>query len=198
MYLVLLLHRHVLYLFWELVNIWLYPLRRSFLLCPWSQRDDLLIPIIHKMLLTCYIKLQQTFTAQLYNKHKMVFCVRVFSVKYKTRTHTTSTFHTARSQLTRPVSVTNFCNTQTSQVSDVTDNPISSSNLRVFTVAELKTATDNFCRSSKIGEGGFGKVYKGVVKSLDYPFRDIPVAVKYGDGLLQASFISKDDIFEIL
>ncbi|XP_076917253.1 serine/threonine-protein kinase PCRK1-like [Bidens hawaiensis] len=109
----------------------------------------------------------------------MVIHFRCFSMKYKTRTHTKSTFHTARSQLPT------FYNTQTSQVSDLADNPISSSNLRVFTVAELKTATDNFCRSSRIGEGGFGKVFKGVVKSLDYPFHDIQVAVKYGDGLSQ-------------
>ncbi|KAI7724839.1 hypothetical protein M8C21_006953, partial [Ambrosia artemisiifolia] len=40
-------------------------------------------------------------------------------------------------------------------------------------------------RGSKIGEGGFGRVYKGVVKSLDDPDVDVHVAVKYGDGLLQ-------------
>ncbi|KAJ0817691.1 putative non-specific serine/threonine protein kinase [Helianthus annuus] len=37
----------------------------------------------------------------------------------------------------------------------------------VFTFAELKTATENFCIASKIGEGVFGSVYKGVIKSLD-------------------------------
>ncbi|XP_041997272.1 probable serine/threonine-protein kinase PIX13 [Salvia splendens] len=34
-------------------------------------------------------------------------------------------------------------------------------NLRVFTLAELKAATRNFRSDSVLGEGGFGKVYKG-------------------------------------
>ncbi|KAK6943779.1 Protein kinase domain [Dillenia turbinata] len=35
---------------------------------------------------------------------------------------------------------------------------------RVFTYNELKIATQNFCPSNKIGEGGFGRVYKGQLK----------------------------------
>ncbi|XP_019432268.1 PREDICTED: probable LRR receptor-like serine/threonine-protein kinase At1g07650 isoform X2 [Lupinus angustifolius] len=34
-------------------------------------------------------------------------------------------------------------------------------NFRVFTYKELKSATDNFHASGKVGEGGFGSVYKG-------------------------------------
>ena len=34
-------------------------------------------------------------------------------------------------------------------------------NLRVFTFAELKSATKNFKPETLLGEGGFGKVYKG-------------------------------------
>ncbi|KAJ3680439.1 hypothetical protein LUZ60_016717 [Juncus effusus] len=34
-------------------------------------------------------------------------------------------------------------------------------NLRIFTFAELKTATRNFRSDTLLGEGGFGKVYKG-------------------------------------
>ena len=37
-------------------------------------------------------------------------------------------------------------------------------NLRVFTLAELKAATRNFRSDSVLGEGGFGKVYKGWVE----------------------------------
>ncbi|KAL8555730.1 hypothetical protein ACS0TY_003517 [Phlomoides rotata] len=37
-------------------------------------------------------------------------------------------------------------------------------NLRVFTFSELKQATNNFSRLLKIGEGGFGSVYKGAIK----------------------------------
>ncbi|KAJ8899685.1 hypothetical protein K2173_019383 [Erythroxylum novogranatense] len=54
----------------------------------------------------------------------------------------------------------------------------SQSNLRVFTIAELKLATKNFSRSFMVGEGGFGCVYKGSIKSRDDPSRKIDVAVK--------------------
>ncbi|KAE8692491.1 Protein kinase 2A [Hibiscus syriacus] len=40
-------------------------------------------------------------------------------------------------------------------------------NLRVFSVSDLKSATKNFSRSAMVGEGGFGCVYKGVIKSPD-------------------------------
>lgn len=52
------------------------------------------------------------------------------------------------------------------------------SNLRVFTVSELKLATKNFSRSDMLGEGGFGCVYKGLIKSVEDPSRKIEVAVK--------------------
>ncbi|CAN1149123.1 Serine/threonine-protein kinase PCRK1 [Linum perenne] len=54
----------------------------------------------------------------------------------------------------------------------------SSSNLRVFTFAELKTATKNFSRSLMIGEGGFGGVYRGVIKSTVDVGKKIDIAVK--------------------
>lgn len=40
-------------------------------------------------------------------------------------------------------------------------------NLRVFRFSELKQATNNFSRLLKIGEGGFGCVYKGSIKPVD-------------------------------
>ncbi|KAL9331976.1 hypothetical protein ACSQ67_001586 [Phaseolus vulgaris] len=52
------------------------------------------------------------------------------------------------------------------------------SNLRVFTVSELKSATRNFSRSVKIGEGGFGCVYLGLIKSVEVPSGKIEVAIK--------------------
>lgn len=52
------------------------------------------------------------------------------------------------------------------------------SNLKVFTVPELKSATKNFSRSVMLGEGGFGCVYKGFIKSMEDPSRKIEVAVK--------------------
>lgn len=52
------------------------------------------------------------------------------------------------------------------------------SDLRVFTVSELKSATKSFSRSVMLGEGGFGCVYQGVIRSVDDPSRRIEVAVK--------------------
>lgn len=52
------------------------------------------------------------------------------------------------------------------------------SNLKVFTVPELKSATKSFSRSVMLGEGGFGCVYKGSIKSGDDPNKKIDVAVK--------------------
>ncbi|XP_047979504.1 probable serine/threonine-protein kinase PBL19 [Salvia hispanica] len=57
-------------------------------------------------------------------------------------------------------------------------------NLRVFTFAELKQATNNFNRLLKIGEGGFGCVYKGTIK---------PPEGKDGDPMIVAiKKLSKD------
>lgn len=51
-------------------------------------------------------------------------------------------------------------------------------NLRVFTFSELKQATNNFSRLLKIGEGGFGSVYKGAIKPVDGKGDSIIVAIK--------------------
>ncbi|PWA69298.1 concanavalin A-like lectin/glucanase domain-containing protein [Artemisia annua] len=122
----------------------------------------------------------------------MVFSCRCFSftygeeIEYETKIQTKSTsvetFHTACSDLN--VSVTD--SSSTSNFPKLAEIP---SNLRVFTFDELKAATRNFSKSSKIGEGGFGSVYRGVVKSLECPFDEIQVAVKLANGGLQASFI---------
>lgn len=52
------------------------------------------------------------------------------------------------------------------------------SSLRVFSFAELKTATRNFSRSVMIGEGGFGGVYRGIIRDIEDPDKRIDIAVK--------------------
>lgn len=57
-----------------------------------------------------------------------------------------------------------------------------SANLRIFTLAELRSATKNFRPDMLLGQGGFGKVYKAWVhkKTLHpaKPGQGMPVAVK--------------------
>ncbi|XP_074264726.1 putative serine/threonine-protein kinase PBL19 [Silene latifolia] len=51
-------------------------------------------------------------------------------------------------------------------------------NLRVFTYSELREATNDFNRLLKIGEGGFGSVYKGTIKPANGKGNPIVVAIK--------------------
>ncbi|KAJ6308562.1 hypothetical protein OIU76_018195 [Salix suchowensis] len=51
-------------------------------------------------------------------------------------------------------------------------------NLRVFSFQELREATNGFNRLLKIGEGGFGSVYKGTVRPASGQGDPIVVAIK--------------------
>lgn len=51
-------------------------------------------------------------------------------------------------------------------------------NLRVFSYLELQQATHDFSRLLKIGEGGFGSVYKGSIKLAEGKGDPIVVAIK--------------------
>lgn len=51
-------------------------------------------------------------------------------------------------------------------------------NLRVFSYSELRHATNDFSRLLKIGEGGFGSVYKGSIKPAEGNGDPIVVAIK--------------------
>ncbi|MBA0768818.1 hypothetical protein Gotri_017596 [Gossypium trilobum] len=51
-------------------------------------------------------------------------------------------------------------------------------NLRVFSLEELSDATNGFNMTLKIGEGGFGSVYKGTIKPLGGRGHPLVVAIK--------------------
>ncbi|KAI3716658.1 hypothetical protein L1987_67679 [Smallanthus sonchifolius] len=78
-----------------------------------------------------------------------------------------------------PLSIENFFTANSDFDSEYIPN-INASSLRVFSFAVLKEATNNFHESSKIGEGGFGNVHMGTIKSKEPPFDNIRVAVKRG------------------
>ncbi|KAB5556697.1 hypothetical protein DKX38_007606 [Salix brachista] len=69
---------------------------------------------------------------------------------------------------------------------EVMNNPdgkiLESSNLKEFTFADLKRATKNFKSDTLLGEGGFGKVYKGWIDEKTYApsdsIRGMVVAIK--------------------
>ncbi|KAH0881229.1 hypothetical protein HID58_068623 [Brassica napus] len=63
------------------------------------------------------------------------------------------------------------------------------SNLREFSITDLKAATKNFSRSVMIGEGGFGCVYRGTVRSLEDPSIKIEVAVKQLEWVTEVNFL---------
>lgn len=50
--------------------------------------------------------------------------------------------------------------------------------MKVFELKELRAATNDFSRLLKIGEGGFGGVYKGFIKPAHGMGERITVAVK--------------------
>lgn len=51
-------------------------------------------------------------------------------------------------------------------------------NVKVFTFKELKNATNNFSHALMIGEGGFGCVYRGTIRSPKDPSTSFDVAIK--------------------
>uniref|UniRef100_A0A0A9HNT6 non-specific serine/threonine protein kinase n=1 Tax=Arundo donax TaxID=35708 RepID=A0A0A9HNT6_ARUDO len=50
--------------------------------------------------------------------------------------------------------------------------------LRIFTFQELRSATRGFSRALMLGEGGFGCVYRGTLRSALEPRRSLDVAIK--------------------
>lgn len=79
------------------------------------------------------------------------------------------------------LSLSDLSNSSFSIVSDLS-NSLVGSNLHVFTLKELKAITQNLSASNYLGEGGFGRVYKGFIDDKLRPGLETqPVAVKVLD-----------------
>ncbi|XP_077235177.1 protein kinase superfamily protein [Tasmannia lanceolata] len=72
----------------------------------------------------------------------------------------------------------NSSSVRASKSSSLALNEEKAHNLRDFSFSELRDATNDFSRLLKIGEGGFGSVYKGFVKPSEGNGDQIVVAVK--------------------
>ncbi|KAK7255727.1 hypothetical protein RIF29_29146 [Crotalaria pallida] len=63
----------------------------------------------------------------------------------------------------RRVSLSDLSNASALSIMSDLSNSLVGSNLQIFTFLELKDITQNFSKSNFLGEGGFGKVYKGFI-----------------------------------
>ncbi|CAL0308684.1 unnamed protein product [Lupinus luteus] len=63
----------------------------------------------------------------------------------------------------RRISLSDLSNASAISIMSDLSNSLIGSNLQIFTYHELKEITENFSKSNLLGEGGFGKVYKGFI-----------------------------------
>lgn len=109
-------------------------------------------------------------------------CFNFFKRGEKARPETSepTTFFSSNSTFTDQTKSLGSNFNSSTESSGMSSFPISitTDNLRVFSFSELKMATKNFDRAEKIGEGGFGCVFKGVVDCLENPDTKLHVAVK--------------------
>ncbi|KAI9102922.1 hypothetical protein K1719_023361 [Acacia pycnantha] len=83
----------------------------------------------------------------------------------------------------RRLCLSDMSNSSSLSIMSDLSNSVLGSNLHIFTLKELKEITQNFCKSSVVGEGGFGKVYKGFIDDKLRPGLEAQVvAVKVLDS----------------
>ncbi|XP_028763224.1 putative receptor-like protein kinase At1g72540 [Neltuma alba] len=83
----------------------------------------------------------------------------------------------------RRLSLSDLSDSSSLSIMSDLSNSVLASNLHIFTLKELKEITHNFCKSSVLGEGGFGKVYKGFIDDKLRPGLEAQVvAVKVLDS----------------
>ncbi|CAM8922461.1 unnamed protein product [Rhodiola kirilowii] len=101
--------------------------------------------------------------------------------EFKTKKSSTSTFtdNEMRKNGSRTISDTSIESMERSSFPSFSQR---SSNLKEFSYQELKSATKSFSRSTMLGEGGFGCVYRGSIKNPKDATKKMDVAVKKLSG----------------
>ncbi|XP_020967451.1 serine/threonine-protein kinase RIPK-like, partial [Arachis ipaensis] len=101
-----------------------------------------------------------------------------FSNSSLDETHTSSV---SKKTLSRRISLSDLSNSSSQSIMSDLSNSLTGigSNIHIFTYQELKEITHGFSKNNFLGEGGFGKVYKGFIDEKFKP-RLVPqvVAVK--------------------
>ncbi|KAI3517228.1 hypothetical protein L1887_16441 [Cichorium endivia] len=130
--------------------------------------------------------------------HKAMKAMRCFSFSHRDKSNETKTTKSTSTRSSPSISngqddtksASEFTSLDVSDVSNESSTRVSfqtltqrpsrnsNNNLRIFTFAELKSATRNFSRALIIGEGGFGCVYRAVLRTTDGSNKKIDVAVK--------------------
>jgi hypothetical protein len=87
-------------------------------------------------------------------------CFRIF--KEKSKPNRSKTPPNRNSESTKPGSIS--ADSAPSPRTVLEMYKLKEKNLRVFSFSEMRNATHDFNKLLKIGEGGFGKVYKGSIK----------------------------------
>lgn len=68
-----------------------------------------------------------------------------------------------KTSFSKRVSLSDISNSSSLSFMSDLSNSLVGSNIHIFTYQELKEVTHNFSKTNFLGEGGFGKVYKGFI-----------------------------------
>ncbi|KAI4329078.1 hypothetical protein L6164_021380 [Bauhinia variegata] len=103
------------------------------------------------------------------------FVIGCFKAKHQSQNPTV----VPRKTCSRRLSLSDVSNSSSFSVVSDLSNSLLGSNVHIFSYKELKDITNNFCRSSILGQGGFGQVYKGFIDDKLRPGLEVQVvAVK--------------------
>ncbi|KAI4355424.1 hypothetical protein L6164_004201 [Bauhinia variegata] len=89
------------------------------------------------------------------------FILGCFKANWKQHTHHPTIV--PRKTSSSRISLSDLSNSSSLSIMSDLSNSLLGSNLHIFTYKELKDITSNFSKSSILGEGGFGRVYKGFI-----------------------------------